>query len=68
LIKASIRAANHSDTKQCSRLNTRSAHEYTKVPPGQLLRNGREQWPSNDSGLGPSALGGWERVDLILVP
>jgi hypothetical protein len=47
LLNAAQRAANDFDVKECSRMSTRSAREYTMFAYAQLLRNGRVQRPSN---------------------
>jgi hypothetical protein len=38
-LNASRTAANDLDAKKCSRMNTRSDHEYTMFAPAQLLRS-----------------------------
>jgi hypothetical protein len=75
LLNASRLVTNSFDAKLCSRMNTRSAREYTMFAPAQLLRNWSEQWPSNQYDLDSSFTGCWERVfhggglasDLIFV-
>jgi hypothetical protein len=54
LLNASRTAANDFDAKWCSRVNTRCAREYTMFTPAQLLRNWREQRPSNQDDLDSS--------------
>jgi hypothetical protein len=46
---------NNSKRFRCSRMNKRSAREYTMFAPAQLLRNRREQRPSKQSDLDSSA-------------
>jgi hypothetical protein len=62
LLNVSRTAADEFDAKQCSRMNTRSAREHTMSVPAQLLRNWREQRPSNKSGLDSSVTGEVGRV------
>jgi hypothetical protein len=54
IVNASLTAAHNFDAKSCSRMNTRSAREHTIIAPAQLLRNWREQRPSNQSDLDSS--------------
>jgi hypothetical protein len=53
-------------------MNTRSAREYTMFAPAQLLRNWREQRPSNNGDLDSRVAGEigivyYTGVDLLLV-
>jgi hypothetical protein len=50
------------DAKKCSRMNTRSDHEYTMFAPAQLLRSWREQRPSSQCDLDSSVTGVVGRV------
>jgi hypothetical protein len=72
LLNASRTAANNFDAKECSRMNTRSAREYTMFAPAQLLRNWREQRPSNQGDLDSSVTGEtgtafYTGVNLLLI-
>jgi hypothetical protein len=72
LLNASRTAANDFDSKQCSRMSTRSASEYTIFAPAQLLRRWREHRPSNQGYLDSSVTGEAGRVyytgvDLFLI-
>jgi hypothetical protein len=65
-------AASGFDVKFCSRMNARSAREHTMFAPAQLLRNWREQRPSNKGDLGSSVTREIRKiyyagVDLILI-
>jgi hypothetical protein len=62
LLNTSRTTADDSDAKQCSRMITRSAHEYTIFTPAQLLRKWREQRPSNQGVLDSSVTGEVGRV------
>jgi hypothetical protein len=46
LLNASRRAAYGFNAKQCSRMNRRSAHEYSLLVIAERLRNCRQQQPS----------------------
>jgi hypothetical protein len=65
-------AANDFDARQCLRMNTWSAREYTMFEPTQLLSNWREQRHSNQGDLDSSVTGEVWRVhytglNLLLV-
>jgi hypothetical protein len=65
-------AENDLDAKQCSRMNTHSAREYTMFASAQFLRNWREQRPSNKGDLDSSVTGEVRSVyytgaDLLLI-
>jgi hypothetical protein len=62
LLNASRTAANDFGWKQCSRMNTRSAREYTVFAATQLLLKWREQWPSNKGDLDSNVTGEVGRV------
>jgi hypothetical protein len=62
LLNASQTAANDFDAKLCSRMNTRSACEYTMLASAQLLRSWCEQRPSNKGDLDSSVAGEVGRV------
>jgi hypothetical protein len=47
-------------------MNTRSAREYTMFAPEHLLRNWREQRPSNQSGRNSNVTGGWGAWESVL--
>jgi hypothetical protein len=52
-------------------MNTRSAREYTMLAPAQILRNLRDQRPSNQGDLDSSVtgeVGGGPTSDFIFVP
>jgi hypothetical protein len=57
LLNASRKAANDFNAKYCSRMNTRSALEFTMFAPAHLLRNWREQRLSNKGDLDSSVTG-----------
>jgi hypothetical protein len=48
------KAENDLDAEKCSRINTRSACEYTVFAPAQFLRSYREQRPTKEGDLDSS--------------
>jgi hypothetical protein len=62
LLNAKRSPTNNLDVKQCPRMNTRSAPEYTTFTRSHLLRNWRDQRPSNKGDLESCVTAEGERI------
>jgi hypothetical protein len=76
MLNASQKAAKDLSVIWCSRMNKRSAYQYTMFTSAQLMQVWHEQWSSNKGDLDSSIMravgcllhGGRPVSDLIFVP